>query len=77
MLQLTKRRPDKDPNKAMTTPPSAGSPPDYEKLLMAAAYITIGALYLITLILGWGSLPMPSLILLTGLTAAKKTKPPE
>ncbi len=70
VLQLTERGPDKDLNKAMTTHPSAGSTPDYEKLLMAAAYITVGAIYLITLILGWGSLPMPSLILLTGLTAA-------
>jgi len=70
VLQLTKRGPDKDSDKAMSSYPSAGSTPDYEKLLMAAAYITIGAIYLITLILGWGSLPMPSLILLTGLTAA-------
>lgn len=68
--KLTGRKPDKDSDKAMPGHPSVSPPPDYEKLLMAAAYTTIGALYLITLILGWGSLPTPSLVLFTGLMAA-------
>ena len=70
VLKLTGRRPGNDSDKTIPSYPSAGSPPDYDKLFMASAYITIGALYLISLILGWGSLPMPSLILLTGLMAA-------
>jgi len=37
---------------------------------MAAGYITIGALYLIAIISGWGSLPTSSLLLLTGLMGA-------
>ncbi|HIC93035.1 MAG TPA: hypothetical protein EYP09_02130, partial [Anaerolineae bacterium] len=67
---MTGRRLGKDPDKAKSSPPSASSSPDYEKLLMAAGYITIGALYLIAIISGWGSLPTSSLLLLTGLMGA-------